>query len=70
MSHFLGVVTGTDTITRPDDKEFLVLHQHPVRIPFRDVREGVRLDTLDSLITQMKRVTNNIYKVNTARLSG
>ena len=70
MSHFLGVVTGTDRITRPDDKGFLVLHQHPVRILFRDVRAEVRLDTLDSLITQMKRVTNNIYKINTARLSG
>ena len=70
VSHFLGVVTGPDKITRPDDKGFLVLNQHPVRVLFRDVRAEVRLDTLDSLITQMKRVTNNIYKMNTARLSG
>ena len=70
MSHFLGVVTGPDEITRPDDKGFLILNQHPVRVLFRDVRAEVRLDTLDDLITQMKRVTNNIYKVTTARLSG
>ena len=70
VSHFLGVVTGPDKITRPDDKGFLVLNQHPVRVLFRDVRAEVRLDTLDDLITQMKRVTNNIYKINTARLSG
>ena len=28
------------------------------------------MDTLDELITQMARVTNNVYKVSSARLSG
>ena len=70
MSHFLGVVTGPDNITRPDDRGFLTLNQHPARVIFREVKAEVRLDTLDKLITQMMRVTNNVYKVSTARLSG
>ena len=41
-----------------------------MRILLKDVRAEVRLDTLDSLIDKMKTMTDNIYRMNTARLSG
>ena len=69
IPHFLGLVT-TNNVTRPDNKGFLTLSQHPARILFREVKAEVRLDTLDDLITQMARVTNNVYKISSARLSG
>ena len=66
----MGVVVGADGIPRPDVTSFLVLSQHPVRVLLRDVRAEVRLDTLDLLIEKMKRLTDRIYRMNTARLSG
>ena len=67
VSHFMGVVVGADGIPRPDVTSFLVLSQHPVRVLLRDVRAEVRLDTLDSLIETIKRLTDRVYR---ARLSG
>ena len=69
MSHFLGVVTGSDNVTRPDDRGFLTLNQHPVRVLFREVKAEVRLDTLDELITQMMRVTNNVSTVRLVNMT-
>ena len=70
VATIVGVVTGTDRILSPDVTVFLALNQHPVRVLFREVKNEVRLDTLDKLIEGIKRLTDLVYRTNTARLSG
>ena len=66
----MGVKFATDGTLRPDEVSFLALRYNPVRILLREVRKEVKIDALEDLIEEIKRLTALVYMTNTARLSG
>ena len=55
-AHFMGIKTGEDGVTRPDMMRFYVMRSNPIRTLYKEVKDQVRLDSLDELINLTRKL--------------